>query len=48
MLDTWEVAVDKTGAYLYTRGIMAAASTVFTGIFLVALGVPSPLASRSG
>ena len=44
VLDTWEVAVDKTGAYLYTWGFMAAASTVITGIFLVALGVPSPLA----
>jgi len=44
VLDTWELAIDKTGAYLYWRGIQAVISIVVTWAFLFALGVPSALA----
>lgn len=40
VLDTWEIAIDKTGGYLYSRGIQAVASAVVTTLFLYALGVP--------
>lgn len=44
VLDTWEIAIDKTGGYLYSRGIQAAVSAVVTWAFLFALGVPYSLA----
>jgi predicted PurR-regulated permease PerM len=44
VLDTWEIAIDKTGGYLYSRGIQAAISAVVTWAFLFALGVPYSLA----
>ena len=44
MLDTWEIAIDKTGGYLYSRGIQAAVSAVVTWAFLFALSVPYSLA----
>jgi predicted PurR-regulated permease PerM len=44
VLDTWEIAIDKTGGYLYSRGIQAAISAVATWAFLFALGIPYSLA----
>lgn len=44
VLETWELAIDKTGGYLYSRGIQAAVSGVATWAFLFALGVPYALA----
>jgi predicted PurR-regulated permease PerM len=44
VLDTWEIAIDKTGGYLYSRGIQALISAVVTSLFLFALGVPYALA----
>jgi predicted PurR-regulated permease PerM len=44
VLDTWELAIDKTGGYLYSRGIQAAISAFATWAFLFALGVPYALA----
>jgi predicted PurR-regulated permease PerM len=44
VLDTWEIAIDKTGGYLYSRGIQAAISAAATWAFLVALDVPYGLA----
>src|SRR4051794_21624968 len=44
VLDTWEIAIDKTGGYLYSRGIQAAISAFFTWAFLLALDVPYSLA----
>jgi predicted PurR-regulated permease PerM len=44
VLDTWEIAINKTGGYLYSRGIQAIVSAVVTSIFLYALGVPYALA----
>jgi predicted PurR-regulated permease PerM len=44
VLDTWEIAIDKTGGYLYSRGVQALISAVATTIFLFAMGVPYALA----
>jgi predicted PurR-regulated permease PerM len=44
VLDTWELAVDKTGAYLYSRALQAAICTAAVWIFLFALGIPGSLA----
>lgn len=44
VLDTWEIAIDKTGGYLYSRGIQAVVSAFATWAFLTALGVPHALA----
>jgi predicted PurR-regulated permease PerM len=44
VLDTWEIAIDKTGGYLYSRGIQAAVSASATWLVLLALGVPYSLA----
>lgn len=40
VLWTWEVAIDKTGAYLYSRLLLAIVSGVATYIVLTVLGVP--------
>jgi predicted PurR-regulated permease PerM len=44
VLDTWELAVQKTGAYLYSRGLQALVCTAAVWAFLFALGIPSSLA----
>ncbi|HSO95251.1 MAG TPA: AI-2E family transporter [Acidimicrobiia bacterium] len=44
VLDTWELAFEKTGAYLYSRTIQAAVCTVTVWLFFVLLGIPSALA----
>jgi predicted PurR-regulated permease PerM len=43
VLWTWEVAIDKTGAYLYSRMILAFLSGVATYLVLSILGVQSAL-----
>ncbi|MGW2561913.1 AI-2E family transporter [Streptomyces sp. NPDC001514] len=40
VLRAWEIAVDKTGGYLYSRGLMALISGVAHYILLALLGVP--------
>ncbi len=46
VLAAWEVAVDKTGGYLYSRLLLAAISALVSFIVLTILGVPfaAPLA----
>jgi predicted PurR-regulated permease PerM len=44
VLDTWELAIDKTGGYIYSRGIQAVISALATWAFLVILDVPYGLA----
>ena len=39
----WELAIQKTGGYVYSRGLLALISAVFTYIFLVIVGVPYAL-----
>ncbi|MEU6578732.1 AI-2E family transporter [Streptomyces sp. NPDC046805] len=40
VLRAWEIAVDKTGGYIYSRGLMALISGVAHYILFQALGVP--------
>ncbi|WP_345044817.1 AI-2E family transporter [Streptomyces sannanensis] len=40
VLRAWEIAVDKTGGYLYSRGLMALVSGIAHYILLAMLGVP--------
>ncbi|TQJ56158.1 AI-2E family transporter [Streptomyces sp. NBC_00080] len=40
VLRAWEIAVDKTGGYLYSRGLMALVSGVAHYVLLEALGIP--------
>ncbi|WP_418961507.1 AI-2E family transporter [Streptomyces tritici] len=40
VLRAWEIAVDKTGGYLYSRGLMALCSGVAHYVLLEILGVP--------
>ncbi|AOT61396.1 pheromone autoinducer 2 transporter [Streptomyces rubrolavendulae] len=40
VLRAWEIAVDKTGGYLYSRGLMALASGAAHFVLLEFLGVP--------
>ena len=44
MLRIWEIAVEKTGGYVYSRLLLAAASTLITWIALRFIGVPNALA----
>ncbi len=44
VLATWELAIDKTGGYLYSRGIQALVSAIVTSAFLLVLGVPFAIA----
>ena len=44
VLRAWEVAISKTGGYLYSRALLGALSAMATWIFLFALGVPYALA----
>jgi len=43
VLETWEVAIDKTGGYLYSRLLLAVVSTVMTFIILSIINVPFAL-----
>ncbi|MFB7459556.1 AI-2E family transporter [Streptomyces sp. NPDC056188] len=43
VLRAWEIAVDKTGGYLYSRGLMALVSGIAHYVLLQALGVPYAL-----
>ena len=43
VLETWEVAIDKTGAYLYSRVVLAVISGVGTYVVLRILRVPYAL-----
>ncbi|MFG2385674.1 AI-2E family transporter [Streptomyces avermitilis] len=40
VLRAWEIAVDKTGGYLYSRGLMALISGIAHYILLQSLGIP--------
>ena len=44
VLQVWELAVDKTGGYIYSRGILAIISTVVHWVAFEILGSPFPLA----
>ncbi|MGH8928107.1 MAG: AI-2E family transporter [Acidimicrobiia bacterium] len=44
LLNIWEVSVDKTGGYVYSRAVLAIVTGLFTFVVLVSLGVPSAAA----
>jgi predicted PurR-regulated permease PerM len=44
VLRAWEVAIDKTGGYLYSRAILAAASALVHGVAFALIGVPHAVA----
>lgn len=44
VLRAWEVAIDKTGGYIFSRAVLALASLIFHWIAFAAIGVPSPAA----
>ncbi|MET7772508.1 AI-2E family transporter [Nocardia sp. NPDC005366] len=44
VLRAWDIAVDKTGGYIYSRGLLALCSTVAHYAALRVLGVPSAFA----
>ena len=50
LLTAWEVAIDKTGGYLYSRLLLAVINATFSFIVLQALGIPFavPLALWQG
>jgi predicted PurR-regulated permease PerM len=45
-LRVWDLAIESTGGYVYSRALLAACSTVATTLFLTLTGVPYPLALR--
>lgn len=44
VLDGWELAITKTGGYLYSRALLAGLSALFHWIVLQALGTQAPVA----
>jgi predicted PurR-regulated permease PerM len=44
VLHAWEVAIDKTGGYLYSRALLALLSAIFHTIVFIAFGLDYPLA----
>jgi predicted PurR-regulated permease PerM len=44
VLQGWEIAIEKTGGYLYSRALLAGLSAALTTIFLSIIGVPYSLA----
>ena len=44
VLDTWELAIQKTGEYLYSRALLAGLAALFHWIMLQALGTQAPVA----
>jgi len=43
MLAIWEIAVAKTGGYIYSRILLAVAATVFHAAFFFMIELPSPI-----
>lgn len=44
VLDAWELAITKTGGFLYSRAMLAVVSAFFHWIALQAIGAPAPIA----
>ena len=44
VLQAWDLAIEKSGAYIYSRTALAAVSAAFHWLVFTLLGVPSPLA----
>ena len=44
VLNTWDLAIEKTGGYLYSRALLALISAFFHWIAFQAIGTPAPVA----
>lgn len=44
LVDGWEIAIAKTGGYIYSRSLLALLSAIVTTVFLEIIGVPYALA----
>ena len=44
VLQAWELAITKTGGYLYSRALLALLSTFFHWIVFQSIGTPAPIA----
>ena len=44
VLSAWELAITKTGSYLYSRALLAGLSAAFHCVVFTAIGVPAPVA----
>jgi predicted PurR-regulated permease PerM len=44
VLEGWELAIDKTGGYLYSRALLAGLSAVFHWVVFQAVGTQAPIA----
>ncbi len=44
VLHTWELAITKTGGYLYSRALLAALSAFFHWVVFQSIGTPAPVA----
>lgn len=44
VLQAWELAISKTGGYLYSRALLALLSALFHWVAFTAIGVPAPVA----
>jgi predicted PurR-regulated permease PerM len=44
VVNGWEIAIEKTGGYIYSRGLLALLSAIVTGIMLEIMGVPYAIA----
>lgn len=44
VLRAWDLAIQKTGGYLYSRALLAVISAIAHGVFLAVLGVPNAIA----
>jgi predicted PurR-regulated permease PerM len=44
VLDAWDLAVTKTGGYLYSRALLAGLSALFHWVAFQAIGIPAPIA----
>jgi predicted PurR-regulated permease PerM len=43
VLSTWELAITKTGGYLYSRALLALLSAAFHWVVFQAMGIPAPI-----
>ena len=43
VLRVWDIAIEKTGGYIYSRALLALASMLFHWVIFVIIGVPFPL-----
>jgi predicted PurR-regulated permease PerM len=43
VLRTWELAIEKTGGYIYSRALLAAIAAATSWLFLSIIGVPYPV-----